>query len=79
MKISSRLYIIVILISLSACGTAQPQPKDEVFELVTVEKKTAIIYDATGPALDSISAHLLAQDIERVTGFKPQVTNLSKF
>tara|TARA_R110002012_G_scaffold34820_5_gene100041 strand:+ start:19724 stop:22240 length:2517 start_codon:yes stop_codon:yes gene_type:complete len=75
MKISSRLYIIVILISLSACGTAQPQPKDEVFELVTVEKKTAIIYDATGPALDSISAHLLAQDIERVTGFKPKVTS----
>jgi hypothetical protein len=43
------------------------------FELVTSRQKVSIVYDPAGPALDSISAWLLAKDIERVTGYLPAV------
>lgn len=33
--------------------------------------KVSIVYDNTTSKLDSIAAHLLAGDIERVTSFKP--------
>jgi hypothetical protein len=49
------------------------------FVFVDQNIKTTIVYDAKGPALDSIAAHLLQQDIERVTGFLPKVvTDISK-
>ena len=44
------------------------------FELVTDRQKVSIIYDKDGVALDSIAAHLLAEDIERVSGYLPTVT-----
>ena len=44
------------------------------FELVTDRQKVSIIYDKDGVALDSIAAHLLAKDIERVSGYLPTVT-----
>ncbi|MEE3225351.1 MAG: hypothetical protein VX253_05455, partial [Bacteroidota bacterium] len=34
----------------------------------------SIIYDKDGVALDSIAAHLIAKDIERVSGYLPTVT-----
>ena len=41
--------------------------------------KTSIVYDPDGPALDSITAYLLQQDIKRITGFQPDVyKDLSK-
>ncbi|RXG13155.1 putative glucuronidase [Leeuwenhoekiella aestuarii] len=44
------------------------------FKLVTDSQQVSILYDKDGVALDSIAAHLLAKDIERVTGYLPQVT-----
>jgi hypothetical protein len=48
------------------------------FPVVTSTSKVTILYDKT-QAIDSITAHLLAEDIERVTGYLPAiVTDLSK-
>jgi hypothetical protein len=43
------------------------------FEVFTKDKKAVILYDNT-KALDSILAYSLAEDIFKVTGFKPLVT-----
>ena len=40
--------------------------------------KTCIVYDAAGSPTDSVTAHLLAKDIEQVTGYLPKIyTDLS--
>lgn len=43
------------------------------FDLVTAKTKVSIYYQKDGPKLDSIAAHLLAADIERVSGYLPKV------
>src|SRR4051812_22442989 len=49
------------------------------FTIVGHDVKACIVYDSKGPALDSITAHLLAEDIERVSGYRPLVlTDISK-
>ncbi|SDH24044.1 Glycosyl hydrolase family 115 [Dyadobacter soli] len=48
------------------------------FDFVTANAKVSVYYQKGGPKLDSIAAHLLAQDIERVSGYLPKVgTNLA--
>jgi hypothetical protein len=50
-----------------------------LFPVVTKDGKVTIVFDNHGPKLDSIAAHLLANDIEMVTGYKPDViTDVSK-
>lgn len=44
------------------------------FPIVTAKEKATIVYSSKAPLLDSISAHLLADDIERVTRYRPDVT-----
>jgi Glycosyl hydrolase family 115/Gylcosyl hydrolase family 115 C-terminal domain len=44
------------------------------FPVVTPAHKVTIVYDEKAPAIDSIAAFFLAQDIERVTGFLPKIT-----
>lgn len=49
------------------------------FEVFTPQNQAIILYDKKGNALDSITAHLLAEDIFKVTNYKPQVvTSLKK-
>ena len=49
------------------------------FTVVNKLVKVSILYDPKGTKLDSITAHLLASDIERVTSYRPFVlTDLSK-
>ncbi|UYQ91686.1 glycosyl hydrolase 115 family protein [Chitinophaga horti] len=49
------------------------------FDLVTPGRKVSIYYSAGATQLDSITAHLLAADIQRVTGYKPFVgTDIAK-
>ncbi|MFD1258592.1 glycosyl hydrolase 115 family protein [Mucilaginibacter terrae] len=43
------------------------------FDMVTSKTKVTIVYAAYDHKLDSIAAHLLAADIERVTGYLPKV------
>src|SRR5687768_2413674 len=67
------LPIFVLLIS---CGAAAQK---SIFPIVTKSSKVSIVYDNKAPKLDSISAHLLAEDIERVTSYKPTVlTDIAK-
>lgn len=48
------------------------------FDFVTANAKVSVYYQQGGPKLDSIAAHLLAADIERVSGYLPKVgTNLA--
>ncbi|MEP6648143.1 MAG: glycosyl hydrolase 115 family protein, partial [Saprospiraceae bacterium] len=44
-----------------------------MFPIVTKTSIVSIVYDNKAKQLDSIAANLLAEDIERVTSFKPQV------
>jgi hypothetical protein len=45
------------------------------FDIVTSKTKVTIVYARDDHKLDSIAAHLLAADIERVTGYLPRVVN----
>src|SRR5688500_8792806 len=43
------------------------------FKLVTPDVKVSIVYARDDKKLDSIAAHLLAKDIQRVSGYLPKV------
>lgn len=64
-------FFLCMLQITAACSQAANR-----FELVTNRQKVSIIYDKEGVALDSIAAHLLAKDIERVSGYLPAVTTI---
>jgi hypothetical protein len=50
----------------------------QAFDIVTPQNKVSVYYD-TESRLDSIAAHLLASDIELVSGYRPSVSaNLSR-
>src|SRR5689334_15154222 len=67
--------LLLLFLSLSHFATAQKS----MFPIVTKTSKVSIIYDKNAPKLDSITAHLLAEDIQRVTSYKPAViTDMSK-
>jgi hypothetical protein len=63
-------YLLIFALSISNCISAQKT----AFPIVTNASKVSIVYDNKSTRLDSIAANLLAEDIERVTSFKPQVT-----
>jgi hypothetical protein len=49
------------------------------FDFVTPQSKVTIVYARDDHKLDSIAAHLLAADIQRVTGYLPKViTNINQ-
>ncbi len=49
------------------------------FDIVTASGKVSIVYTTDGKKLDSITANLLANDIEAITGIRPVVTtNIEK-
>ncbi len=72
-KNQSLLFICCLFISFFAIA------QDRSFPIVTSTTKASIVYDRNGHQLDSIAANLLADDIERVTSYRPKVfTDLSK-
>ncbi|MCR8666825.1 glycosyl hydrolase 115 family protein [Aestuariibaculum sp. M13] len=67
------------LIILMACGTstASTNQQNQTFEIYTSLHQTVILYDKTASPLDSITSHLLAEDIFKVTNYKPKIiTNI---
>jgi hypothetical protein len=69
-----RYYFIIIIISFawSAAGAVS-------FNIVSKNAKVTIVYSPKKARLDSITAHLLASDIERVSGYLPAViTDINK-
>ncbi len=68
-------YLLVFTSIISNAVTAQKN----VFPIITKAGNVSIVYNNKAAKLDSISAHLLAEDIERVTSVKPKViTDMSK-
>ena len=68
-------YLLLFAILISNCALAQQR----IFPIVTNTIKISIVYDNKAIQLDSIAAHLLADDIERVTSFRPTVmTDITK-
>jgi len=61
------------LVAVLACTSLQADAVQ--FDLVTPQSKVTIIYAAGDHKLDSIAAHLLARDIQQVSGYLPKVTN----
>lgn len=71
-----RKICFIVFIALSAVSVTV---KAAVFDLVTPGSKVTILYAEDDRKLCLIAAHLLAQDIERVTGYLPEVvTDISK-
>lgn len=67
------LFIFALLFSYSASA------QKNIFPIVTKAGKVSIIYDNKSTRLDSIAANLLAEDIRRVTSFKPEImTDIAK-
>ncbi|TXK49860.1 hypothetical protein FVR03_05950 [Pontibacter qinzhouensis] len=66
-------FLLLLVAFTSHAASAQD------FVLVSADTKVQLVYDPTEAKLDSITAHLLAQDIELVTGYRPLVrTSLSQ-
>lgn len=67
--------LLTFVCLISYCAKAQ----HTTFPIVTKTAGVSILYDNQSTKLDSISANLLAEDIERITSFKPTVmTNIAK-
>lgn len=62
-------HLLIFFLTISQLVSAQKNS----FPIVTKESKVSIVYDNKSSSLDSIAANLLAEDIERVTSFKPEV------
>jgi hypothetical protein len=62
-----------LLVAVLACTSLQADAVQ--FDLVTPQNKVTIVYAADDHKLDSIAAHLLARDIQQVSGYLPKVTN----
>lgn len=69
MKLKFCSFLIVILVLMNLQVGAVP------FDLVTPQSKVTIVYAADDHKLDSIAAHLLARDIQQVSGYLPKVIN----
>lgn len=78
MKLILKSILPILSLILLACGTSTQSinNKNAAFEIYTQTQKTIILYNGGSP-LDSISSYLLAEDIFKVTNYKPEVvTNL---
>lgn len=71
MQFNKRCNLLFFALLISYSAVAQKN----AFPIVTTTSKVTIVYDKDAPKLDSIAANLLADDIERVTSYKPQVVN----
>lgn len=64
------IFVSLLSCVLSVVSAAQPK----TFPIAKGNKSVScILYSNEGPKLDSVAAHLLALDIERVTSVRPQV------
>ncbi|WMI66295.1 glycosyl hydrolase 115 family protein [Aestuariibaculum sp. YM273] len=78
MKLLLKNILFFLSLILLACGTSMQSTNNQsaAFEIYTQTKKTVILYDKASP-LDSITSNLLAEDIFKVTNYKPEViTNI---
>src|SRR5689334_15625769 len=67
MNFSNAFFVALLLIT-DFCSAQRNS-----FPIVTASAKVSIVYDSKSVRLDSIVANLLAEDIERVTSFRPKV------
>lgn len=75
------LFSLILLNQVVLAQTLTSNKNDAVvpFEIYSKNNQSIIFYDKNGASLDSISAHLLAEDIFRVTNFRPEVvTDIKK-
>ncbi|MBD0823710.1 glycosyl hydrolase 115 family protein [Aestuariibaculum marinum] len=73
------ILLILNLILLLACraSTQSKTKQSDTFEIFTSTHHTSILYNREASPLDSITSHLLAEDIFKVTNYKPEViTNI---
>jgi hypothetical protein len=81
MKYIVLLYSLILFLGNTTPGNTQnksiQKPLD--FEILTAQNQAVILYEKTENKLDSISAHLLAEDIFKITNYKPAiVTDIKK-
>ncbi|MBK0369929.1 glycosyl hydrolase 115 family protein [Flavobacterium agrisoli] len=75
MKYLITIFSLIFLIQSNQAFNLQKKKSEEkgAFEIVSSHSKAVILYDKKGSPLDSIVANLLAEDIFKVTQYKPQV------
>lgn len=67
--------MLKIIIMIAFCAMSNIKLYGTEFKLVTSDVKVSIVYAKDDRKLDSIVANLLAKDIQKVTGYLPQVFN----
>jgi len=75
-KMYTMRYLVPILVLMLFSQTifaTQKSHKLFSFEIYTTKHQAVILYDKDGTALDSIAGYLLADDIYKVTHYKPKV------
>lgn len=68
------LFYLLMLFHIQQASGQNLKSQFNTFEVSSKNKDAVILYDKNGSSLDSITAHLLSEDILRVTGKKPIVT-----
>ncbi|WP_434036505.1 glycosyl hydrolase 115 family protein [Formosa sp. 4Alg 33] len=75
------LLLATVLLPISSIANSDilQNSKGIVFEIYSSKGKAIILYDKNSSSLDSVTAHLLADDIYKVTNYKPKViTNIKQ-
>ncbi|WP_066220307.1 glycosyl hydrolase 115 family protein [Formosa haliotis] len=69
------LLLVTVLLPISGMANSDTlqNSKDVVFEIYSSKSEAIILYDKNASALDSVTANLLADDIYKVTNYKPKV------
>lgn len=81
MKLFIQIIVLFTASQIFAVCSVISKKKQSVsyFEIVTKTEKATILYSKQDSALDSISAYLLAEDIFKITNYKPNViTNIKQ-
>lgn len=81
MKNVLKFLVVCLVLSQTICAfgfSAHELPKHPTFEIYTSKHQAVILFDKTASPLDSITAHFLAEDVFKITGYKPKVISKLK-
>ena len=74
MKDKFWFLLLILFLGLNCCKNVHlNKPNKEEFEVFTSTHQSVILYNKSKTGLDSIVAYLLADDIFKITGYRPEV------
>ncbi|MEL0457358.1 glycosyl hydrolase 115 family protein [Flavobacteriaceae bacterium SZ-1-7] len=74
MKDKFCFLLLISFLALNSCKDVHAnKPSKDTFEIFTSTNKSVILYNKTMGDLDSITAYLFADDVFKITGYRPEV------